>query len=102
MRKRWDIYEVRSGFAVEDRFTAKRHSYHRTLEGAEKALGRLQAKGAAGVTSKHPTPKPKPKKPKPKARAKAKPVQKTSFHVSRCQTQMQCGGSKSLCSQLAA
>jgi hypothetical protein len=65
MTKLWDIYEVGSGFAVEDRFTAKRHSYHRTLEGAEKALGRLQAKGAVVVT--HPAPKSKSKsKSKPK------------------------------------
>jgi len=61
MSKLWDIYEVGSGFAVEDRHTAKRHSYHRTLEGAEKALGRLQAKGAAVVT--HQAPKTKTKKP---------------------------------------
>ena len=61
MTKLWDIYEVGSGFAVEDRRTAKRHSYHRTLEGAEKALGRLQAKGAAVVTHQAPKPKSKSK-----------------------------------------
>jgi hypothetical protein len=61
MTKLWDIYEVGSGFAVEDRRTAKRHSYHRTLEGAEKALGRLQAKGAAVVTHQAPKSKSKPK-----------------------------------------
>src|SRR5215203_892099 len=60
-RKLWDIYAVGSDFAVEDRFTAKRHSYHRTLEGAEKALGRLHAKGSAVVTSPVPAPKLKPK-----------------------------------------
>jgi hypothetical protein len=74
MRKCWDIYEVGSGFAVEDRFTAKRHSYHRTLEGAEKALGRLQAKGAAVVTSTHPAPKRKPK-----LKRKLKPKLKRRF-----------------------
>jgi hypothetical protein len=63
MTKLWDIYEVGSGFAVEDRRTAKRHSYHRTLEGAEKALGRLQEKGAAVVT--HQSPKAKSKKKRP-------------------------------------
>jgi hypothetical protein len=65
MTKLWDIYEVGSGFAVEDRRTAKRHSYHRTLEGAEKALGRLQAKGAAVVTHQAPKSKPKSKAKKP-------------------------------------
>jgi hypothetical protein len=65
MTKLWDIYEVGSGFAVEDRRTAKRHSYHRTLEGAEKALGRLQAKGAAVVTHQAPKSKSKTKTKKP-------------------------------------
>ena len=74
MKKLWDIYEVGSGFAVEDRFTAKRHSFHRTLERAEKALGRLQAKGAVVVT--HPATKPKSK---PKSKLKSKPKKRFRF-----------------------
>jgi hypothetical protein len=72
MTKLWDIYEVGSGFTVEDRRTAKRHSYHRTLKGAEKALGRLQAKGAAVVTHQAP---------KPKSNLKLKSKSKKPFRV---------------------